>query len=356
MLLYLEEKYGRVTSFTSTYTANTWNITIDLAKDVLQTDMEHSTVFFTENVFPWKTKLTIVGLENDDDYGTYACRGKDSQNDVTILQKEPISMETPQRQNLTFRESGTIRCKVAGRPTPKVMWTVNEKPINESSKYVILADGSLRVNDVAGSDAGEYICEGFQRETGDNQAKLITVTIIYEVPTAPLIWVLDEDIKSRSAIIHINSSNSLDVLPGFHYVLYVNGTNLTVSGSTYNDEVSLSIDVTPLTPSTDYDVYGVAVSEGGTSESSNHIKFQTNDDETQRLIVNTYFGIIICKLDFYSVTWKKDGYSLPDWISGYFYFYKYILIVNVDYSDAGTYTCIGNNLSCSINVIVEEGQ
>ncbi|XP_071964517.1 uncharacterized protein [Antedon mediterranea] len=266
MMLYLEENYGHVSSFTATEAANSWNITIDLARNTMMQNI-NPPVVFTENLQPWQTKLTLAWLQNDEDYGTYTCRGKHSQNNLQILKREPIVVQAPHKQNITFYEGGVIRCDVTGLPKPKVSWLFD-------GQYDILEGGSLNISKVTIHEDGTFECRGDQVETGDTHAESIKVTIIHSVPEPPVIRIPEEDVGSYIAKIHINSTNAVEKFMGLHYIIYYNDQNLTTSSDNSVPELI------SLTPSTLYDVHAVAVSMGGTSQESNHIKFTTKVEIT----------------------------------------------------------------------------
>ncbi|XP_071957748.1 uncharacterized protein [Antedon mediterranea] len=139
--------------------------------------LKENYVVFTENVFPWKTKLTIVGLREPKDYGNYTCRGKNSQSNVQIIKKESTVVEAPHRQNLNFGEDGIIMCNVTGIPKPTVSWTFNGNLISESEQYTILSEGSLKITKVDKDDSGTYECRGVQSENDPSCEETIQVTL-----------------------------------------------------------------------------------------------------------------------------------------------------------------------------------
>lgn len=110
--------------------------------------------------------------------GTYTCRAENVVGSVTSsatinLQKIPWE-ETVELASPNFAkrlspirvmdgESVNLTCTVTGKPTPRIEWFHDSKPIREGKQITILQDSegvcNLSITEVFPEDAGEYTCQ-----------------------------------------------------------------------------------------------------------------------------------------------------------------------------------------------------
>jgi len=109
--------------------------------------------------------------------GSYTCRAENVGGSVTCTATVNITEttweETVELVSPTFvrrlspvkvmdGESVNLTCIVEGKPTPKVEWYHNDKPIKEGKEITIIQDMegvcSLAITEIFPEDAGEYTC------------------------------------------------------------------------------------------------------------------------------------------------------------------------------------------------------
>ena len=71
----------------------------------------------------------------------------------------PASAQTPTSQTATRGRDGLLNCQASGDPEPSINWFRNETLLVNTTKYIILQNGSLWIRDVEDSDAGNYTCQ-----------------------------------------------------------------------------------------------------------------------------------------------------------------------------------------------------
>jgi len=69
-----------------------------------------------------------------------------------------------------------LNCLVSGDPEPTISWLKNGTQLTSGTKYMILENGSLWIENVADSDAGDYSCLA-TNEAGNDTAP--TTLIVY---------------------------------------------------------------------------------------------------------------------------------------------------------------------------------
>jgi len=109
--------------------------------------------------------------------GSYTCRAENVAGSVTCTASvniiKTIWEKTVELVSPTFvkrlspvkvmdGESVNLTCIVEGKPTPRVEWYHNDKPIKEGKEITIIQDMegicSLAITEVFPEDAGEYTC------------------------------------------------------------------------------------------------------------------------------------------------------------------------------------------------------
>lgn len=110
--------------------------------------------------------------------GTYTCRAENVAGSVTstatvslqeITWEEVTELSSPSfvkrlsPVRVMDGESVNLTCVLQGKPTPKVEWYHDNKPIKEGKQITILQDTggvcNLAISEVFPEDAGEYTCQ-----------------------------------------------------------------------------------------------------------------------------------------------------------------------------------------------------
>lgn len=110
--------------------------------------------------------------------GSYTCRAENIAGSVTstasvcvqeITWEEVTELNSPSfvkrlsPVRVMDGESVILTCTVQGKPTPKVEWFHDNKPIKEGKQITILQDSegvcNLAISEVFPEDAGEYTCQ-----------------------------------------------------------------------------------------------------------------------------------------------------------------------------------------------------
>ena len=85
--------------------------------------------------------------------------------------------EQPSQTEAVAGEDITLSCDPPrGEPSPRVRWSKNNNPLKpDGDRVSVLQSGSLRVRDVNGHDAGNYVCIAFNigGERHSNVARVV---------------------------------------------------------------------------------------------------------------------------------------------------------------------------------------
>ena len=114
--------------------------------------------------------------------GTYTCRAENVAGSVTctatinlqnIPWEEIVELVSPtfvkrlSPVRVMDGETVSMTCVVQGKPTPKVEWYHDKKPIKEGKQITILQDSegvcNLAISEVFPEDAGEYTCQAINQ-------------------------------------------------------------------------------------------------------------------------------------------------------------------------------------------------
>ncbi len=116
------------------------------------------------------------------DSGTYVCKVSNSKGSVTsrslsvkvvdrgevepldesLFQSKPRFIEYFSDVYMEMGGEAQFKCKIMGRPEPKVVWSCNCSKITANDKYELVRDGehyTLIVRNVGANDEGEYTCK-----------------------------------------------------------------------------------------------------------------------------------------------------------------------------------------------------
>ncbi|XP_063378104.1 protein sidekick isoform X1 [Cydia fagiglandana] len=123
------------------------------------------------------------------DTGKYTCvRANDAgsvsgEAYLTVLVRTQI-IAPPVDTRVLLGHTATLQCKVSNDPNVKynIDWFHNNQPMTAGSRVWVAADGSLQVQAVRASDAGEYSC--VVTSPGGNHTRKAVLSVI-ELPFAP---------------------------------------------------------------------------------------------------------------------------------------------------------------------------
>ncbi|VBB32471.1 unnamed protein product, partial [Acanthocheilonema viteae] len=134
--------------------------------------------------------LLLLRKGRPQDEGQYTCVATNSAGNASLnvnieLIKKPYIKKNDALQYTTSAGKVLeIPCHATGKPQPKVIWSINGKPISSSDQeYEILPDNTLRIHQASSSHAGKYIC------TASNiagEAKTATDVVILSPPVIEL--------------------------------------------------------------------------------------------------------------------------------------------------------------------------
>ncbi|KAM3729106.1 Hemicentin-1 [Dirofilaria immitis] len=132
------------------------------------------------------TLLLRKGRSQDE--GQYSCVATNSAGNaslnvnVQLIRKPHIEKNDILEYTATTGEVLEIPCHTTGKPQPKVIWSVDGKPISSSGQeYEILPDNTLRIYQTSSSHSGKYVC------TASNPAGEATISANVIILSPPVI-------------------------------------------------------------------------------------------------------------------------------------------------------------------------
>ncbi|CAG9531886.1 unnamed protein product [Cercopithifilaria johnstoni] len=130
--------------------------------------------------------ILLLHKGRPEDEGQYTCVATNSAGNASLnvnieLIKKPYIKKSDASQYTTSTGKVLeIPCHAIGKPPPKVIWSIDGKPISSSNQeYEILPDNTLRIRQTSSSHTGKYTC------TASNvagEAKIATNVIILGPP------------------------------------------------------------------------------------------------------------------------------------------------------------------------------
>uniref|UniRef100_A0A670JGZ8 Neogenin n=1 Tax=Podarcis muralis TaxID=64176 RepID=A0A670JGZ8_PODMU len=225
-------------------------VNADLAPFV-RWELDHEPLFLDDRVFKLPSGALIISNATDEDGGTYCCiieiGGSPKYSDEAEIKVLPDPWEfclksgvlrQPSSLTKITGQNAVLPCVATGIPIPVIRWTRNEEElVTESSKnYLLLAGGTLKINDITEDDAGTYTCIADNgNETIEAQADLIvqappeflkqpsniyaheSMDIVFECdvtgkPTPTVKWVKNGDVVIPSDYFKIVNEHDLQVL------------------------------------------------------------------------------------------------------------------------------------------------
>ncbi|XP_060138943.1 neogenin isoform X1 [Zootoca vivipara] len=224
-------------------------VNADLAPFV-RWELDHEPLFLDDRVFKLPSGALIISNATDEDGGTYCCiieiGGSPKYSDeaeIKVLPESDVAsnqvfLRQPSSLTKITGQNAVLPCVATGIPIPVIRWTRNEEElVTESSQnYLLLAGGTLKINDITEGDAGTYTCIADNgNETIEAQADLIvqappeflkqpsniyaheSMDIVFECdvtgkPTPTVKWVKNGDVVIPSDYFKIVNEHDLQVL------------------------------------------------------------------------------------------------------------------------------------------------
>ncbi|XP_048011137.1 neuronal cell adhesion molecule a isoform X11 [Megalobrama amblycephala] len=303
---------------------------------------------FSFHNFQKTLKITEV---TEEDGGDYRCLAKNrlgnNHHTITVaVRAAPFWISAPQNLILAPKETGMLTCRVGGNPTPKVTWSVNGIPIENSHKDPSrkIEDGVIILSDVQTGSSAVYQCNA-SNEYGYLLANAF-VSVLAEPPRVltPPNHVYSV-ITNRRALLDCASfgsplpkitwfKDSQSILDGDSYIIHKNGT--------------LEISVAQSLNSGKY----TCMASNNLGNKENHVYLEVK--EPTRILTQPGYNVVHrnsmavfeCKVKhdptlFPSMIWLKDNGELPD-DPRFELGPDSLTIRDVTEDDEGTYTCIRN--------------
>ncbi|XP_062542992.1 peroxidasin [Armigeres subalbatus] len=96
---------------------------------------------------------------------------------------KPEIVTEPKDIEISFGQTAVFSCKAIGDPRPEIVWMLNTNEIqSDDTRINVLPDGSLRIDEVAATDAGHYECmaKNNMGEVQSRQAQMIVNNEVVE--------------------------------------------------------------------------------------------------------------------------------------------------------------------------------
>uniref|UniRef100_A0A8D2KUW4 Neogenin n=1 Tax=Varanus komodoensis TaxID=61221 RepID=A0A8D2KUW4_VARKO len=224
-------------------------VNADLAPFV-RWELDHQPLSLDGRVFRLPSGALIISNATDEDGGTYCCvieiGGSPKYSEEAVIKVLPESetasdlvfLRQPSSLTKVAGQSAVLPCVATGVPVPVVRWTRNEEELvtENSQKFLLLAGGTLKINDIKEDDAGTFTCIADNgNETIEAQADLTvqvppeflkqpaniyaheSMDIVFECdvtgrPTPTVKWVKNGDVVIPSDYFKIVNEHNLQVL------------------------------------------------------------------------------------------------------------------------------------------------
>uniref|UniRef100_A0A0R3RPN4 Hemicentin-1-like n=1 Tax=Elaeophora elaphi TaxID=1147741 RepID=A0A0R3RPN4_9BILA len=120
------------------------------------------------------------------DEGRYTCVATNSAGNaslnvnIELIKKPYIKKNDASQYTTSTGKVLEIPCRVSGKPQPKVIWSIDGKPISSNGQeYEILPDNTLRIRQASSSHSGKYVCTA---SNAAGEAKAISDVVILGPP------------------------------------------------------------------------------------------------------------------------------------------------------------------------------
>uniref|UniRef100_A0A8D2JAX4 Neogenin n=1 Tax=Varanus komodoensis TaxID=61221 RepID=A0A8D2JAX4_VARKO len=217
-------------------------VNADLAPFV-RWELDHQPLSLDGRVFRLPSGALIISNATDEDGGTYCCAFLPTCCLITFFAESEtasdlVFLRQPSSLTKVAGQSAVLPCVATGVPVPVVRWTRNEEELvtENSQKFLLLAGGTLKINDIKEDDAGTFTCIADNgNETIEAQADLTvqvppeflkqpaniyaheSMDIVFECdvtgrPTPTVKWVKNGDVVIPSDYFKIVNEHNLQVL------------------------------------------------------------------------------------------------------------------------------------------------
>ncbi|KFB40370.1 AGAP007237-PA-like protein [Anopheles sinensis] len=95
---------------------------------------------------------------------------------------KPEIVAQPRDIEISYGQTAVFSCKASGDPRPDIVWLANDSQLrpDSDSQITLLPDGSLRIDEVVPSDAGQYRCNA-RNVLGEAGSRVARLTVNNEV-------------------------------------------------------------------------------------------------------------------------------------------------------------------------------
>ncbi|XP_029430309.1 neogenin isoform X4 [Rhinatrema bivittatum] len=135
-------------------------------------EQDREPLFLDERVLKLPNGALVISNATESDGGTYRCMVENSgtpkysdEAELKVLpepgdERHLVFLHRPLPLNKIVGQSAVLPCVASGFPYPVIHWTRKEEEIilENSEKFMMLAGGSLQINDIKEEDAGTYSC------------------------------------------------------------------------------------------------------------------------------------------------------------------------------------------------------
>ncbi|XP_055865507.1 roundabout homolog 1-like isoform X5 [Biomphalaria glabrata] len=286
------------------------------------------------------------------DIGTYYCNATNiygsaiSRNASLILAViRDDFRENPQPVTVATGETATFRCTPPkGEPEPKVLWHKDGNPVNPDIRVSVSTDGHLSISSVKVTDAGKYTCVAIN-QAGERESTPAALTVLEK----PTFKELPDDIQANvEDTVELKCRASGDPTPNIQWKKEEG--RIPFGRARQLDDGTLRIEKVQVS---DEGVYVcVAENSAGTVEAVGRLSVQTQPSflisPKDLSVAKGRTAILQCVVTgnppptlFWSLGSEHQPLLFPNQNHGHFSVSAdgTLRITNVEYRDAGTYTC-----------------
>uniref|UniRef100_A0A671MTN4 Neuronal cell adhesion molecule-like n=1 Tax=Sinocyclocheilus anshuiensis TaxID=1608454 RepID=A0A671MTN4_9TELE len=303
---------------------------------------------FSFHSFQKTLKITEVTEADGGDYRCLAKNrlGSNHHNITVVVRAAPFWISAPQNLILAPKESGMLTCRADGNPKPKVTWSVNGIPIENSHKDPSrkIENGNIILSDVQTGSSAVYQCNA-SNEYGYLLGNAF-VSVLAEPPRVltPPNHVYSVITNSRALLDCASFGSPLPKITWFK-----DGQSV-VDGDLYIIHKNNTLEINVAQPVNSGKYTCIASNSLGNKE--NHIYLEVKEPTRilrqlgYKVIQRNSMAVFECKVKhdptlFPSMIWLKDNMELPD-DSRFEVGSDSLTIHDVREDDEGNYTCIRN--------------